>query len=247
MVTGPGQAYTWGTDIERVVAEFAQAIRYVAGRLAFRLPPYLDIDDLIHVGVIGLMDAIEKFDPTKAVKFKTYAELRIRGAMLDEIRSLAWVPRSVREKGGLLYKTSEALEQRLGRAPSDEELAAALGMDATKFATFTSQARSVALLSLEDLGVQGEEDRDLFESVADPQATDPLRMLLVEEVRRRVLSAIDGLPEKARRVVSLYYVEGRTMKDIGRVLKITEARVCQLHAQAINRLKRTIGEFRDAA
>lgn len=247
MSTGPGVPYLNSTDVERVVAEFGPAIRYLAGRLAFRLPPYLDVDDLVHVGVIGLMDAMDKFDPTKEVKFKTYAELRIRGAMLDEIRSLAWVPRSVREKGGLLHKTSDALEKRLGRAPSEEELAAALGMDATQFATFTAQARSVALLSLEDLGVQGEDDRDLLEAVADPQAADPLRVLLVEDVRRRVLGAIDALPEKERLVVSLYYVEELTMKEIGRVLKVTESRVCQLHSQAINRLKGTIGEVREAA
>jgi RNA polymerase sigma factor for flagellar operon FliA len=246
-VTGPDLPYAKSADVERVVAEFGPAIRYVAGRLAFRLPPCLDIDDLIHVGVIGLMDAIEKFDPTKEVKFKTYAELRIRGAMLDEIRSLAWAPRSVREKCGLLHKTSDALEKRLGRAPSEEELAAALGMDATQFATFTAQARSVVLLSLEDLGVQGEEDRNLIESVADPQATDPLRVLLVEDVRRRVFGAIDALPDKERLVVSLYYVEELTMKEIGRVLKVTESWVCQLHSQAINRLKGTIGEVREAA
>lgn len=246
-MTGSGLPYVSATDVERLVVEFAPVIRYLAERLSFRLPPYLDVDDLVHVGVIGLMDAVDKFDPTKEVKFKTYAEVRIRGAMLDEIRSLAWVPRSVREKVSLLHKTSDVLEKQLGRPPCEEELAAALGMDASQFATFTAQARSISLLSLEDLGVQGEEDRNLLESVADPQATDPLRVLLAEDVRRRVLGAIDALPGKERLVVSLYYVEELTMKEIGRVLKITESRVCQLHSQAINRLKGGIGELREAA
>ncbi|MFZ5861423.1 MAG: sigma-70 family RNA polymerase sigma factor [Nitrospirota bacterium] len=244
---GPGAPYGTSTDVDRVVAEFTPVIRFLAERLSFRLPPYLDINDLIHVGVIGLMDAIDKFDPTKEVKFKTYAEVRIRGAMLDEIRSLAWVPRSVREKVGLLHKTNDALEKRLGRPPTDEETAAALGMDAKQFALFTAQACSVALLSLDDLGALGEEDRDPLESVADPQAADPLRVLIAEDSRRRVLAAIDALPNKERLVVSLYYVEELTMKEIGRVLKITESRVCQLHAQAIHRLQGAIGGFRDAA
>jgi RNA polymerase sigma factor for flagellar operon FliA len=234
---GPSLPYARPVEWERVIAEFVPIIRYLAERLAFRLPPCLNTEDLVQVGVIGLMDAMEKYDPARETKFKTYAELRIRGAMLDEIRSLAWVPRSVREKIGLLNKTTEALAKRFGRAPSEEEMAEALGMKVEQFGAFLSEARSTALLSLDDLGVQGEEDRDLLESVADPHAIDPLSSLLSKDMRARLLAAIDGLPERERLVVSLYYADELTMKEIGQVLKITESRVCQLHTQAIVRLK----------
>jgi RNA polymerase sigma factor for flagellar operon FliA len=243
--SGPSLPYARPVEWERGIAEFVPIIRYLAERLAFRLPPHLTAEDLVQVGVIGLMDAMEKYDPARETKFKTYATVRIRGAMLDEIRSLAWVPRSIREKIGLLNKTTESLAKRLGRAPSEEEMATALGMDVEQFGTFLSEARPTALLSLEDLGVQGEDDRDFLESVADPHAVDPLDALVSKDMRARLLAAIDGLPEKERLVVSLYYVEDLTMKEVGRVLKITESRVCQLHTQAIVRLKGKLAGLQD--
>lgn len=222
------------TEYERCVTEFAPLIRFLAHRQAFRLPPYLDIDDLIQAGVIGLMDAVQKYDPTKQTLFKTYAEFRIRGAMLDTIRSLDWVPRSVHEKVHLFQKTYDQLAKELCRAPDESEIAKALSMTDEQYQDFLFQAKGVSLLRIEDLGIAEESP---FDTIVDPQAEDPFSRLLAQDTRQELTEAIDHLPEKERRVVSLYYVEELTMKEIGKVLNIGESRVCQLHTQAILRLK----------
>lgn len=223
---------------EKWVTEFAPLIRFLAHRLAFRLPPYLDVDDLIHAGVIGLMDAVQKYDPMKEVQFKTYAEFRIRGAMLDEIRSLDWVPRSVHEKVHIFQKTYDQLARDLGRPPEESELAHALSMNQEEYEKFLFQAKGVSMIRLEDLGIS---DETPFDSIIDPQAEDPFTLLLAQDTRQELMEAIGHLPEKERRVISLYYVEELTMKEIGKVLQITESRVCQLHTQAILRLKGLLG------
>ncbi len=222
---------------DKLVEEYAPVVRYLAQRLAFRLPPSLDIDDLIHAGVIGLMDAIGKYDPAKETKFKTYAEFRIRGAMLDELRSLDWIPRSVREKIGLLQRTFGELEKKMGRPPTEGEAASALEMSPEQFDHFMFQAKASTLLSLEDFGLKEGEERNIFESLADARAEDPLISLLSQDVRERLIRAIKQLPKKEQLVISLYYDEELTMKEIGKTLNITESRVCQLHSQAILRLK----------
>ncbi|HET6464971.1 MAG TPA: FliA/WhiG family RNA polymerase sigma factor [Nitrospiria bacterium] len=222
---------------EELIAEFAPAIRYIAQRLAFRLPPSLDVEDLIHAGVIGLMDALGKYDPSRKARFKTYAEFRIRGAMLDEIRSLDWVPRSVREKIGLLRKTLEQLEKRLGRFPTEEEIARELDMSIEECGALMLQARGVALVSLDDLGLSGCDPRTLLETLVDARAEDPFLSLLQQEARDKLMGGVHSLPEKEQQVVSLYYHDELTLKEIGQILGITESRVCQLHAQAIMRLK----------
>ncbi|MEK7748105.1 MAG: FliA/WhiG family RNA polymerase sigma factor [Nitrospirota bacterium] len=225
-------------EYEKWVTEFAPLIRFLAHRMAFRLPPYMDVDDLIHAGVIGLMDAVGKFDPMKQVQFKTYAEFRIRGAMLDEIRALDWVPRSVHEKVHLFQKAYDQLAKELRRAPDESELAKALSMTMEEYEKFLSQAKGVSMLRLEDL--VGPEETP-FDTIADLQAEDPFTTLLAEDTRVELTDAISHLPEKEQRVVSLYYVEELTMKEIGKVLNITESRVCQLHTQAILRLKGLLG------
>lgn len=230
------------TQHEKLIAEFAPVIRYMAQQLAFRLPPYLDVEDLIHAGVIGLMDAVGKYDPSRETLFKTYAEFRIRGAMLDEIRSLDWVPRSVREKIGLLHKTFDALTKRLLRDPSGEEVAKELQMDTDQFNAFLFESRGVILLSLEDIGLGEGGERILLESVTDARSENPLLSLLFQDVREKLVSAIDSLPGKERQVIALYYHEELTMKEIGLILKVTESRVCQLHTQAVLRLKAKLHE-----
>ncbi len=202
---------------EKLISEFAPMIRYLAQRLSFRLPPSLDVEDLMHAGVIGLMDAIGKYDPSREAQFRTYAEFRIRGAMLDEIRSLDWIPRSVREKISLFQKTCDQLVKNLGRAPTEEEIAAALQMDERRF----------------------------IESLADIHAENPLLSLLARGLREKLVQAIDQLPQKERQVISLYYFDELTMKEIGQVLKVTESRVCKLHAQAIARLKGALADKKE--
>lgn len=227
-------------EYEKWVTEFAPMIRFLAHRLAFRLPPYLDLEDLIHAGVIGLIDAVGKYDPGREARFKTYAEFRIRGAMLDEIRSLDWVPRSVHEKVHLFQKTYDQLSKDLGRVPEEDELAKALSMDREQYGKFLLEAKGATLLHLEDLGLS---DTAPFDAV-DPTAEDPFSALLANDTRENLLKAIRHLPEKERSVVSLYYGEELTMKEVGKTLKLTESRVCQLHTQAILRLKGLLGGTR---
>ncbi|SRR5579884_149062 len=230
---------------EKLISEFAPMIRYLAQRLSFRLPPSLDVEDLMHAGVIGLMDAIGKYDPSREAQFRTYAEFRIRGAMLDEIRSLDWIPRSVREKISLFQKTCDQLVKNLGRAPTEEEIAAALQMDAAQYDAFLAQAKGINLLHLEDIGLEEGDERRFIESLADIHAENPLLSLLARGLREKLVQAIDQLPQKERQVISLYYFDELTMKEIGQVLKVTESRVCQLHAQAIARLKGALADKKE--
>lgn len=222
---------------EHIIREFAHVIRAIAHRLAFRLPAYLDAEDLISVGVIGLMDAMEKYDPSREAKFKTYAEFRIRGAMLDEIRSMDWIPRSVHERIGQLQRTQTELMTRLGRPATDEEVAAALKMSVSELDDFLSKSRGAVLISLDDLGIQEPDGNKILKMLADRQHPDPLSMIVNERERESLGKAIQRLPEKERMVLTLYYYEELTMKEIGKILKVTESRVCQIHTKAVMHLK----------
>ncbi len=222
---------------EELIKEFAHVIRAMAHRLAFRLPAYLDAEDLISVGTIGLMDAMEKYDPGREAKFKTYAEFRIRGAMLDEIRSMDWVPRSVHERISLLQKTHTELLSRLGRPPTDDEVALELNMSRDELDDFLTRARGAVMISIDDLSLQEPDGHKIVKMLADTQNPDPLSMLVNERERERIGQAIQDLPEKERLVLTLYYYEELTMKEIGELLKVTESRVCQIHTKAILRLK----------
>jgi RNA polymerase sigma factor FliA len=222
---------------ERLIKEFAHVVRVMAYRLAFRLPAYLDAEDLISVGTIGLMDAMDKYDPSREAKFKTYAEFRIRGAMLDEIRSMDWVPRSVHERIGLLQRTHVQLMNRLGRLPKEEEVAAELKMSPDELDDFTLRARGAVVVSIDDLNLSEPDGHKIVNMLADTQNPDPLSTLVNERERAVVGEAIQALPEKERLVLTLYYFEELTMKEIGELLKVTESRVCQIHTKAILRLK----------
>lgn len=224
-------------DRERVIQEFTHVIRSMAHRLAFRLPAYLDAEDLVSVGIIGLMDAMEKYDPAREAKFKTYAEFRIRGAMLDEIRSMDWIPRSVHERIGLLQKTYSELLNRHGRPPTEEEVAAELKMSLKELDEFLSRARGAIVVSLDDLGVQDQDGHTILGMLTDSSQPDPLDALVHGRERQILCEAIQELAEKERLVLTLYYFEELTMKEIGQVLKVTESRVCQIHSKAIVHLK----------
>jgi len=226
-----------GARREQLIKEFAHVIRAMAHRLAFRLPAYLDAEDLISVGTIGLMDAMDKYDPTREAKFKTYAEFRIRGAMLDEIRSMDWIPRSVHERIGLLQKTHTDLMSRLGRPPLDEEVAAELQMSLDELDDFLTRARGAVIISIDDLSLHEPDGHKVVKMLADTHNPDPLSTLVNERERELIGGAIQLLPEKERLVLTLYYYEELTMKEIGELLKVTESRVCQIHTKAILRLK----------
>lgn len=223
---------------EKLIMEYAPLIKFIAQKIAIRLPSNIELDDLISSGVIGLMDAIEKYDPTRDNTFKTYAEFRIRGAILDELRAQDWVPRSVRDKAKLLDRTMMQLEAEMGRSASDEEVAAKLNISMDEFHDLTNQVRPVSLLSIDDMATFSNGDKkSIINLLEGTKLNNPLNTLNVKTVKDIVTQAINELPEKQRLVLSLYYYEDLNLKEIGRVLRVTESRVSQLHAQAVSRLR----------
>ena len=224
-------------DIESIIREFVPNIKYMAYRLAIRMPNGLNIEDLISVGTLGLLDALGKFDSTRNIKFRTYAEFRIRGAMLDEIRAMDWVPRSVRRKIGKIQHATNEYTRRNGRLPTESELAGELEIDAEKIDKILLQAKGTVLLSLEDIQTQSEEPHSVWNGLVDQDRPNPLEALLTEDRRKILADSLDRLPERQRLVLTLYHFEELTMREIGDVLNVTESRICQLHAEAMIRLK----------
>lgn len=222
---------------ERVIHEFSPRLKFLAVRLASRVPFQIDFSDLIQAGAIGLMDAMEKFDPNKGAQFKTYAEFRIRGAMLDEVREMDWVPRSVRDKVKKLQKIYKDLEKKYGRPVTEEEVASALDMDLNRFWEFLQQVKKASFINVEALGFNRETEGEVKELAVDAQNKNPLSHLLSGDDRKLLVKGLDQLPEKEKTIISLYYYDELTMKEIGAILKITESRVSQLHTQALFRMK----------
>lgn len=223
---------------EQIIREFLPYIKYTASRLLWRLPPQLTIDDLISAGLIGLMDAVDKYDTSRG-KLKTYAEFRIKGSMLDELRAVDWVPRSTKKKVNDIKSAHSRLEKEFGRMPDDEEVAEALDLTLEEYYKTLYEASGSISFRFEDFEAEGagEDGLNILECIPDTQARDPLA-LLEDGARREMLAAlIDGLPEKEKLLLSLYYWDELTMKEIGRVMNLTEGRVCQIHTQALIRLK----------
>ncbi len=233
---------------EELILKYAPLIKYVAGRLAMRLPPHISVDDLISSGVIGLMDAIEKFDPGKKIQFKTYAEFRIRGAMLDELRSLDWVPRSIRKKSSELEKTYQILEKELGRPAEDEEVAKAMNLTLEQFYDLLDKTRNITFLDIEMIRRRmpdGNNEDDLFDLIADDGEADPFEQLNLTEIKEVLVKAISSLPEKEKLVISLYYYEELTMREIGEIMGYTESRISQMHTKAMHRLRGHLAAIRE--
>jgi RNA polymerase sigma factor for flagellar operon FliA len=234
--TRPGRVSQKERD--RLIEKYAPMIKHLALRIAMRLPSHIELEDLINSGVIGLMDAIQKFDPEKGVRFETYAEFRIRGAILDELRAQDWVSRSVRQKANQLSRAYAELEQKLGRAATDEEVMNELGLERESFYKLVDRVRSISLINWDEItgrekldGTTGEIPSDFW------KGTDPFRDLNLRRVRQVLQNAIEVLPEKERIVVSLYYYADLNMKEIGEVLDITESRISQIHTKAVLRLR----------
>ena len=222
---------------DEIILEYAPQVKFIAHRLAMRLPPHIELDDLISSGVIGLIDAIEKFDPSRNIQFKTYAEFRVKGAMLDELRSQDWVPRSVRQKAAVLERTYAEIEQRVGRPASDEEVADALNMRMEAFYDLLNRSKGLSLISIETEDEDSLLNRKILESLTVDIGENPLTALKNKELQKILSNMIDQLPDKERTVVSLYYYEELTMKEVGKVLEITESRVSQIHTQAMLRMR----------
>jgi RNA polymerase sigma factor for flagellar operon FliA len=222
---------------EDILRRHLPLVRRVVQRLAARKPPHIELEDLVSWGIVGLLDAIGKYDPAKEAAFCTYAQFRIRGAILDHLRSLDWVPRSVRQKASLIEKTAHGLEGALGRPPSEDEIARELGMSLEDYQELVGRVGEMSLFSLEDLGFGSGEERINVERALEDGDEDPLGALLSRERVHLVAEAIARLPEREKLVVTLYYHEELTMKEVGAVLGLTESRVSQLHSQAMIRLK----------
>jgi RNA polymerase sigma factor for flagellar operon FliA len=225
---------------DRLILTYAPLVKYVAGRLGSGLPTHVDEGDLVSYGLLGLIGAIDRFDPDREIKFETFAIARIRGAIIDELRALDWVPRSVRSRARQIERAIAELEARLGRAPTDEEIAVKIGISTEELEdSFTDISRS-SIAALDELWSSnaGEgEQVSLLDALEDPDTIKPAEALDEAEVRETLADAISRLPEREKLVITLYYYEELTLREIGEVLGVTESRVSQLHTKAVLRLK----------
>jgi len=228
---------TKSVDLRNALAEhYLPLVKLVCGRLAMSLPPHLDRDDLLSSGFFGLLDAIDRFDPARNIKFETYAGVRVRGAMLDYLRSKDWIPVSMRQRIRKYEQTVCRLENELGRAATDKELAEALGISIEELQTLISQCNSATVIPLEEY---------LQSDSNDAVDTNPANSTELFELKDTLAKAIDRLPEKERTVVSLYYYEELTLKEISLIMHLTEARISQLHTKAIFRMRGYLAQNKD--
>ena len=232
------------TDVrDRLIVHYSPLVKYVAGRVAVGLPQNVEQADLVSYGIFGLIDAIDKFDLERGFKFETYAIARIKGAILDELRSMDWVPRSVRAKARSLEKAYTKLEAELHRTPTDEEIAAELGLTEDQLQTTLSQISFIGLVALDEMLSVGGERGDsvtLGDTIASDASEGPVAAYEVEEMRHILAEAINRMPEREKIVLTLYYYEGLTLAEIGEVLSVTESRVCQIHTKAVLQLRSRI-------
>jgi RNA polymerase sigma factor for flagellar operon FliA len=223
---------------DTLIEEFLPKIKYTARRLSMKLPPHIDVEDLISCGITGLLDAIDRFDPGKNVKFSTFAEFRIRGAMLDYLREIDWCPRSVRQKANNLQSAYSYLENLLGRPPKEDEVASELNISVDKLQKELALINGISIFSIDE--VESEEEptnfthRKMLSNYLAEKKNDEDFLLDLKEV---FAEAIEELPENEKLIISLYYYEELTMKEIGTILGLTESRICQIHNQAILRLR----------
>jgi RNA polymerase sigma factor FliA len=232
---------------ERLILHYSPLVKFVAGRVGTGLPPNIEQADLVSYGIFGLIDAIEKFDLDRAIKFETYAISRIRGAILDELRSMDWIPRSVRQKAREVEKAYSALEARLHRTPSDPEVAAEMGISQDDLRTIFSKVSFVNVLALDELLTASAERGDslsLVDTLEDTRAEDPVSAFEAVETKHLLARAINALPDREKTVVTLYYFESLTLAQIGKVLGVTESRICQLHTKAVLQLRAKLADLR---
>ncbi len=225
---------------ERLVVAYSPLVKYVSGRMASGLPAHVEEADLISYGLGGLISAIERFEPAREIRFETYALPRIKGAIIDELRSLDWVPRSVRARARDIERANVKLEGKLQRAPSDEEMAAELEVTVEEFQESLLQISNSTIAALDELWSISDSSGDqvsLLDTLQDPAAPDPAQVVGTSELKDRLSDAIARLPEREKLVIALYYYENLTLREIGEVLGVTESRISQLHTKAVLRLR----------
>jgi RNA polymerase sigma factor, fliA/whiG family len=224
---------------EHFILKYAPLVKYVAGKLAGAMPTNVEFDDLVGYGVFGLLDAIEKYDLDKNVKFNTYAVNRIRGAIFDELRSIDWVPRSIRQKSREIEETIADLEAKLGRSAANEEIAAAMGLGIEEYNALLLKVSSTSVVSLTDLRFSNDdaEEFSVGDIIEAPSSLNPDVIVEREDIKRIIVDAIKELPEREKKVLIMYYYEDMTLREIGEVLHVTESRVSQIHTSANIKLR----------
>lgn len=233
---------------DRLILAYSPLVKYVAGRMSSGLPAHIEEGDLVSYGLLGLIGALERFDLTRNIKFETYAVSRIKGAIIDELRALDWVPRSVRSWARKVEGAVTQLENELSRAPTDEETAERLEISVDDYHDILNQVSCASVVALDefwDSSGPGQDKVNLIDTIEDTEAPDPSKAYRVQAIKETLAGAIERLPERERIVIGLYYYEGLTLKEIGEVLGVTESRVSQLHTKAVLRLRGRIKEDLD--
>ena len=226
---------------EKLILEYAPLVRLVAGRLSMYLGYNVEYDDLVGYGIFGLIDAIDKFDSMKAVKFETYASLRIRGAILDQIRKMDWIPRTIRQRQKRIDAAIKRIEAEHGRAATDEEIASVLGISEEEFGEWQSQMKITNIVSLNEFMEQGSEVP--AENNKSTHFDSPEEVLEKEELKQMLQDAMGLLTEKERHVIELYYYEDLTLKEISNILEVSESRISQLHTRGLQKMKSKMGDY----
>lgn len=226
---------------ERLILQYSPLVKFVAGRVGVGLPKSVDPSDLVSYGIFGLIDAIDKFEPERGFKFETYAINRIKGAILDELRALDWVPRSVRARAREIERSLAELEHKLQRSPTDEELASHMSKDVEDLRDELAEISGLGIMALDDT-LGSDSSTSVGDMVADPTGLSPEAAFQKEETRRILTDAINRLPDRERLVLTLYYFEGLTLAEIGDVLGVTESRVCQIHAKSVMSMRNRMAE-----
>lgn len=226
---------------EQLIIEYAQLVKLVAGRLSMYLGHNVEYDDLVSYGIFGLIDAIDKFDLEKNVKFETYASLRIRGAILDQIRKMDWIPRSVRQRQRKIDEAMKQIEMRTGKTASDEELAKQLGLTEEELYSWQTQLKVTNVVSLNEFEENGPEP--MIDSAHPVRFSQPEEVVEEAELQEKLAESLELLTEKERRVIELYYYEDMTLKEISKILEVSESRISQLHTKALNKMRKKMGVY----
>jgi len=223
---------------ELLLLKYLPLVKYVAGKMMFSLPTCVDYNDLMSAGMMGLIGALDRFNPDHGVKFETFVLPRIKGAILDELRALDWAPRSLRSKARMIERVSEGLEKELGREASDQEVADEMNMEIEDYGNFVVELSKASLLSLDGSRAEDNEQvTSMYDLLENPEAVDPQNDLETTEMKKLLVHAIEGLNEQEKIVMALYYYEELTLKEIGQILSITESRVSQIHSKSVEKLK----------
>ncbi len=237
-------AKTKAPDIrEKIILEYAPLVKVVAGRLSMYLGYNVEYEDLVSYGIFGLIDAIDKFDCFKEVKFETYASLRIRGAILDQIRKMDWIPRTIRQKQKKIETVIKEIEQTTGRGATDDEIAKGLGISDDEYLDWQSQMKITGLVSLNEYMEQGSDVSQDFSRHTSARFESPEERVEKEELTKVLGEALEVLTEKERKVIALYYYEELTLKEISNVLEVSESRISQLHTRALQKMKGKMGSY----